>query len=213
MNTGAIVAAVLDRHGRTFASEAGIDLTDTPQPLFRLLCMSLLLATERNSEYGIQATRALHDAGLRSADDLAGADPETVIDAVGRAKYARRDEQHTDRLQTTAQQVLRDHGGDLRALAEEVEGDVDALTDALTGFKGMGAVGAAIFCREVQQVWPWVRPYADDRALAGADALGLGTTPAKLAALVDGDDLTRFVCALVRVDMTGDAHELRAEHA
>lgn len=34
----AIVRALLDRHGRTFAEEAGIDVAkNTPSPLFRLL--------------------------------------------------------------------------------------------------------------------------------------------------------------------------------
>jgi hypothetical protein len=39
-----VVAALLDRHGRTYAAEAGIRLRDAPAPLFQLLCLSLLLS-------------------------------------------------------------------------------------------------------------------------------------------------------------------------
>lgn len=87
------------------------------------------------------------------------------------------------------------------------------MTRLLQDFKGIGDVGVQIFLREVQALWPEVRPYADDRARAGAGALGLPTAATDLAELVEEDEFTRFVCGLVRVDFAGDADELRAAAA
>jgi len=52
--------------------------------------------------------------------------------------------------------------------------------------------------REVQDVWPEVRPYFDDRALASAERLGLPTDPAALADLAPRDRTARLAAALVR---------------
>jgi hypothetical protein len=53
----------------------------------------------------------------------------------------------------------------------------------------------------VQAVWPWVRPYLDDRTRAGARRIGLPDDGDHLAALVPGDDLARFAAGLVRISL------------
>jgi hypothetical protein len=63
---------------------------------------------------------------------------------------------------------------------------------------GIGPTGTAVFLREVQAVWPWVRPYLDDRARAGARRVGLPDDD-RLAALVAAGELARWAAALVRV--------------
>ena len=50
----------------------------------------------------------------------------------------------------------------------------------------IGPVGARIFCREVQDLWPEVSPYFDDRALRQAGRLRLPTDPVALGALARG---------------------------
>ena len=209
MDDRELAGVVLERHGRTFADEAGIDLRDAVDPLFRLLCLSLLLATERNSEYGLQAVPLLLDAGFTSAPDVAEADPEALMDVLAEAKYARRLEQHADRLQESARHLLEAYDGDLRQLRTAADADVGAMAERLQEFKGIADVGSQIFLREVQAVWPEVRPSLDDRARGGAAALGLPTDAGALGELVAGDDLARLVCALVRVDIAGDAGDLR----
>jgi hypothetical protein len=71
----------------------------------------------------------------------------------------------------------------------------------LREFHGIGPTGAAVFLREVQAVWPWVRPFLDDRARAGAARVGLPEDG--LAQLVHGDELARFAAGLVRISMLG----------
>ena len=53
--------------------------------------------------------------------------------------------------------------------------------------------------REVQAVWPWVRPFLDPRALEGARRVGLPDDAEALAGLVPPDGLARLAAALVRV--------------
>ena len=107
-----------------------------------------------------------------------------MIAALGRAGYRRYDERTATQLRDMAELVLDRYGGDLRRLAEEAEEDVDRAAALVQEVKGIGPTGAAVFLREVQAVWPWVRPYLDDRARAGARRIGLPDDGDRLAGLV-----------------------------
>jgi len=113
--------------------------------------------------------------------------------------YRRYDESTATRLDDAAALLLDRWGGDLRRLRDEADGDPRRIADALQTFDGIGPAGASIFLREVQAVWPQVRPYLDRLALEGARAAGLPDDPEQLASLVDGDDLAHLAAALVRV--------------
>jgi hypothetical protein len=123
----------------------------------------------------------------------------SVVAALGRAGYRRYDERTATQLQEMAELVLTRYAGDLRRLAEEADGDVEQASRLVQQVKGIGPTGAAVFLREVQAVWPWVRPYLDDRARVGARRMGLPDDGAQLADLVAPAELARFAAALVRV--------------
>jgi hypothetical protein len=128
-----------------------------------------------------------------------------VVAALGRAGYRRYDERTATRLRQMGEFVLTRYGGDLRRLAEEAGGDVGRAALLLQEVKGIRPTGAAVFLREVQGVWPWVRPYLDDRAGAGACRVGLPEDGGTLTRLVLADDLARFAADLVRVSrLRGD---------
>ena len=55
-----------------------------------------------------------------------------------------------------------------------------------------------MFLLEVQDIWPWVRPYLDERARAGAARIGLPDDD-RLPGLVRNEDLARFAAGLVRI--------------
>lgn len=193
-----VVRKVLDRHGRTFADEAGIALTDEPAPLFQLLVLAQLLSARISAGIALAAAHELSAAGWTTPQRLRDAAGPRVIAALGRAGYRRYDERTATQLREMSDLVLERYGGDLRRLGEAAEDDVEAAGRLIRQVNGIGPTGAAVFLREVQAVWPWVRPYLDDRVRAGASRLGLPDDDA-LARLVPPADLARFAAALVRV--------------
>jgi hypothetical protein len=73
-------------------------------------------------------------------------------------------------------------------------------------FNGIGPTGADVFLREVQVVWPWVRPHFDDKALAAARELDLPTAPSDLAALAPRSN-AQLAAALVRVSLDDELRD------
>jgi hypothetical protein len=189
---------LLDRHGRTYAEEAGITLRDRPAPLYQLLVLTMLLSVRIKADIAVAAARELFRAGWRTPEKMARSTWQQRVDALGRAHYVRYDESTATSLGEGARRVLDVYHGDLRRMRAEADGDVAALRRALTGFRRIGETGAHIFCREVQVVWPELRPYFDDRALRVAGQVGLPTDPKRLADLVAADDVGRLAAALVR---------------
>jgi hypothetical protein len=64
-----IVAALLERHGLTYAEELGIKLERaTPPMLFRWLCASILLSARIGAGAAMQAARALAEQGWTTAE-------------------------------------------------------------------------------------------------------------------------------------------------
>ncbi|MFH9613403.1 endonuclease [Streptomyces pratensis] len=190
--------ALLERHGTTYAAEAGIRLRDTPQPLYQLLVLSHLLSARIRAQVAVAAARALHSHRLRTPRRMADASWQERVDALGEGGYRRYDERTATQLGDGALLLLDTYGGDLRRLREEADGDVDKLRTGLRRFPGIGPAGADIFLREVQTVWPETGPYFDAKALQGAEKLGLPTTPDRLSRLAKDLDPAVLAAALVR---------------
>lgn len=192
------VDALLDTCGTTFAEEAGITLKDTPAPLYQLLVLATLLSTRIKADIAVAAARELFEAGWTTPEHLRESTWQQRVDALGRAHYRRYDEGTATRLGEGADLLLDRWHGDLRRLRDEA-GDTAGVLRALQEFPGIGPTGAAIFCREVQGVWPMLAPFADRRVADGAKKLGLPTDEQELAALVSAEDLPALVAACVRV--------------
>ncbi|MFT4081783.1 MAG: endonuclease [Nocardioides sp.] len=197
-----VVASLLARHGTTYAEAAGIRLADKPAPLWQLLVLSLLLSARIGADVAVAGARELFSAGYRTPRRMHEASWQDRVDALGRGHYRRYDERTATQLGEVASRVLDDYRGDLRRLPHHDAGEAER---ALRRFTGIGPVGAAIFCREAQAVWPALAPYVDDLVAEGAHRLGLPRTPRRLAALVSGDDLPRLAAACVRV-ARGEVH-------
>ena len=60
-------------------------------------------------------------------------------------------------------------------------------------------MGASIFLREVQSVWPTVRPYSDKLVVKGAATAGLPADAGELAALAGEDRMANLAAALVHI--------------
>ncbi len=193
-----VLRELVEAHGETFAEEAGIALKDTPQPLYRLLVLSVLLSARIRGSVAVAAARELSEAGLRDAGRMARSDWQQRVDALGRGGYRRYDERTATQLGDGAALVNERWGGDLRRLRREADGDRAALRELLQEVPGLGPAGADIFLREVQRVWPDVAPYLDAKALSGAQRLGLPEDPGRLVGLAGDTDPAALAAALVR---------------
>jgi endonuclease III len=201
MNKHQATSADLHRRaGVTYASEAQISLRNTPMPLFQLLVLSQLLSARISANTAVAAARELFGAGLRNHSAVLDAPRRRIIAALGAAGYARYDESTATRLVEVSQLLSTRYGGDLRELAEASQGNTDTARRLLQEFKGIGPVGADIFLREVQGVWPWVAPYFDKKSLQSAAELGLPTDPSQLAELAP-DGPAAFAAALIRASL------------
>ena len=201
-----VAAAVLDRYGTTFAEEAGIGLADEPAPLFQLLVLAQLLSARIGAGVAVATAAELYAAGWTTPPRLRDAGRGSVVAALGRGGYRRYDERTATQLREMATLVLTRYAGDLRRLADEAGRDVGRAAVLLQEVKGIGPTGAAAFLREVQAVWPWVRPHLDDRVRAGARRIGLPDDD-RLAALVAPDDLARFAAGLVRISRLPESRD------
>lgn len=198
------IRRLLAEAGPTYAAEAGIKLADTPAPLYRLLVLSVLLSTRIKAGIAVDAARQLRAAGMGTPRAMAGATWQERVDALGRAHYKRYDEQTATALGEGAQYLLAEYGGDLRRMRRAANGEFRTLAGYLAEVPRLGPVGAGIFAREVQLVWPEFRPHLDRKALQGAEKLGLPTQPARLAKLVAPGELAHLAAALVRVTLERD---------
>ncbi|MEU9040735.1 MULTISPECIES: endonuclease [unclassified Kitasatospora] len=201
MTVQATVSELLDRFGRTYAEEAGITLRDKPSPLYRLLVLTVLCSVRISADTATAAARELSAAGLRTPRAMADARRDTLIAALGRAHYVRYDESTATALGRGAELLLDRWHGDLRRLREEAGGEPERIGELLREFPRIGPVGAGIFRREAQAVWPSLRPYFDERVLEEARTLGLPASPAGLAQLVEAKDLARLAAALTRASL------------
>jgi hypothetical protein len=206
-----IVAALLERHGRTFADELGIHLRkQTPSSLFQLLCASVLFSARIDASIATEAARNLKRRGWRTAEKLAGSRWRDRVAALNDAGYTRYQERTATMLGEMAETALERWGGDLRRLRDDAGQDPKVERRLLKQFKGMGDVGVDIFFREVQAVWDELRPFADRRALTAARRLGLGGDASALTRLVDARDVDRLIAALVRAELSDGYDEIRA---
>ncbi|MFH8337160.1 endonuclease [Streptomyces sp. AM6-12] len=202
-----VVRELVSAHGRTYAEEAGIKLADTPQPLYRLLVLSLLLSARIRASVAVAAARALHEDRLDSPRRMADADWQRRVDALGRGGYRRYDERTATQLGDGAELLTERWGGDLRRLREEAHGDTGKLKRLLQEEPGIGPAGADIFLREAQRVWPEVGPYLGGKALDGAQRLGLPKDPEKLTKLAGETEPAVLAAALVRAALDKDVAE------
>jgi endonuclease III len=204
-----IERALLDRHGRTYAEELGINLArETPSALFKLLVAAILLSARIGAKQGTTAARALFAAGWTTPRKLADSAWEERVRVLNRNGYARYDERTATMLGQAAELLLERYGGDLRKLREEAGRDPVRERALLRQLKGLGNVGVDIFFREVQVAWEELYPFADERALAEARSLGLPGDPKALARGHDREAFARLVAALIRSSLAKDREQI-----
>jgi endonuclease III len=205
-----VVAELLERHGRTYADELGLD-PSKPAGLFGLLLFALLASTRIRASLAVAGTKALLDAGWTTAEKLSATSWQERASTLNESGYARYDERTASQLGEACQLLLERYSGDLRQLREAAERDPAREKELLQEVKGIGPTGADIFLREAQAAWPELAPYVDPRAREEAGNLGLPKNPDELAGLVDDADVPRLIAALVRARLERDTDDIRRE--
>jgi endonuclease III len=205
-----IVAELLDRHGRTYADELGLDPV-TPAGLFGLLLFAMLSSTRIRASLAVSGTQALLAAGWTTAAKMAASSWEDRARTLNESGYARYDERTASQLGEACDLLLARYDGDLRQLRSAAGEDPAREKELLQEIKGIGPTGADIFLREAQSSWSELAPYVDDRTRDEAKQLGLPTDPDELAGLVKPKDVPRLVAALVRARLDRDTDAIRRE--
>src|SRR5574341_1448741 len=207
----AIVEALLDRHGRTYAEELGIPVErGTPSALFRLLVASILFSARINAKQAESAARALTRAGWTSPRKLADTTWHQRARVLNENGYARYDGRTSTMLGEDSELLLDRYHGDLRRLRDAAGRDPRRERSLLEEMKGIGDVAADIFFREAQLAWDALYPFMDKRAAKSAERLGRGTDAAALARGRDKRTFARLVAALVRTQLAKDHDQVLA---
>ncbi|MDQ2811905.1 MAG: hypothetical protein M3Z75_08500 [Actinomycetota bacterium] len=198
-----IVKELLDRCGSLYAEEAGIKLADRPGPLYQVLVLATLLSAPIPADTAMAAARELFAAGYRSPKAMSQARWQDRVDALGRGHYRRYDERTATMLGDGADLLASRWHGDLRKLRDQASGDARGIASLLTEFPGVGPVGASIFLREIQDVWPVIAPYVDAKVTSGARRVRLPYDRESVADLLAGSGQpARLAAALVRVSLS-----------
>lgn len=204
---------LIARHGRTYAQDAGVNVRNAPKPLYQLLVLASLLSARINAKVATNSARALFDAGMSDPKHMADATWQQRVDALGEGHYRRYDERTATQLGQGAEQLIDRYGGDLRTLRDRAGGDIEECKRLLRDvMPGLGPVGADVFLREAQGVWPEAAPYFDGKTVQGAERLGLPKTPRELAGLADRDQYPVLAAALVRSALDKRVAEDVKEH-
>jgi hypothetical protein len=208
----AVVRALLGRHGRTYAEEAGISVDDSAAATFQVLSLSLLLSARIRAAVAVRAASELINSGWGRPDAMSASTWEARVAVLDRAGYARYDERTARQLGRCAAIVLGDYGGDLGRIRERADRRRSEERRLLQQFPGIGPLGVTIFAREIQATWTEWYPFADKLALDSAALLGLPDDVRALEQLA-GDRATfvRLVAALVRSGLARDHEDVVAQ--
>lgn len=142
------IHVLLQKHGRTFTEETGIDPElGSPQALFSLLCVSLLCSARIGHRNALNASKALLTRGWSTPRKLAASTWKQRVEALDAASYVRYDERTATMLGETAQMVLDDYRGDLRNLREAAGRVPSRERELLKKFKGIGCGRGHLFPR------------------------------------------------------------------
>lgn len=134
-----VVAVLLKRYGRTYCDELGIDITrNTPSPLFRWVCVTVLFSTRISASLALRAAKALAEHGWTTPQKLRKATWQERTRVLNEAGYARYDESTSTKLGHVAETVARVYHGDLRQLRENAQRDPTREHQLIQEFTGIG---------------------------------------------------------------------------
>ncbi len=207
-----MIRELLDMHGRGFARELGIRVTNNPARLFGLVCLGILSQPGVDPRKAASAARALFEHEWNTPQQLAASSERQLVEVLEEAGYPGNAGEVARALSESADMVLEDYEGDLRGLRSMVDGDRERLRELLLRLPGMSDAGVDVFLRDVQAIWQELAPFADPEALGAARRLELAGSAEELLELVragGAEKLAWLVGALRLVDLGDEYDEVR----
>ncbi len=207
-----MIRELLDMHGRGFAGEHGIRVTNNPARLFGLLVLSILSQSALDPRKAASAARAIFDRGWATAQQLATSDEGERAQVLKRADYPADSEEAAGALGRCAETLVERYEGDLREIRRKADGDREQLRHLLSQLPAVTDAGVDVFLRDVQAIWQEFAPFADPRALAAAKRLELASSAEELLDLVragGAEKLAWLAGSLVLVDLGQEYDEVR----
>jgi hypothetical protein len=212
--SGRVAEVLLKCYGRSYCEELGIAIErNTPSVLFRWLCATMLFSIRISANLAVRGAKALTEQGWTTPEKMLAASWEERTRVLNQSGYARYDESTSTKLVAASELLINEFGGDLRQLRERARRDPAKEHGLIQMFKGIGPVGADIFCREVQAAWGELYPFVDRLALESAKRLRIPATAQDLARLTKQEQFPRLLAALVRVQLAGAHAEIREQAA
>lgn len=192
-----------DLLGQTYCEELGIDLSSGSSAVFQWLACSSMFGSRLSETITMRAARGLLAQRLTTPQAIRDAPLEEEVEALHSEGNVQRAPSMSHYLNQTSKVILDKYSGDLDNLRKEAEHDPVKERELVKAFKGFGEVAVNIFCREAQEAWEELFPFADDRTLKLAAQHGLPDDAVQLAKLVDNDKhkFVRLLAALIRSNL------------
>jgi endonuclease III len=197
---------LLERHGKLFSQELGIDVEKDP---FKWFLASMLFGAKISTTIAKRTYRAYDEAGLTSAQKIAASNHGTLINLHGRGGYVRYDGITADYIMGVSKKLLENYDGDIEKM-DEISQNPKDLERRLQEFRGVGPVTAKIFLRELRGLWKNVDPEPTSVEILAAKKLEtIESDEDVLEKLeefwhknrVEGYDFRNFEAALVRLGL------------
>lgn len=208
------VTALLERYNHeSFSEQAGISIKDSPNTLYQVFELGVLLDGRVDPDTSVDAFLQLEDRGWTTAKKMTDAPTGELNDLLVTLGYPETD---ADRIAVglgdAALHLLEDHGGDLGGVRKVVDHDPQREREELLRFARVRDRSVDGFFREIQVLWDELHPFADKPVLDAARRLDLGNDADTLRRHVDdAAAFVRLIDALVRIRETDHGYEeLRA---
>ncbi len=211
---GQLAGSILRQFGGRYSSALGIDVDAGNAEVERWFLASTLFGTRISAGIAERTFHQLIRAGINCISDAGRCEWQRLVALLDAGGYARYDFRTATRLQTLAEVVGNQFGGDVGEIGRRYT-DPAALVAHLNELPGWGPVTVGLFLRELRGVWPGAQLTFDPRASDAARHLDLltgrerdGLARIRLIADQAGCDERDLEAALVRL---GLAHRRTTE--
>ncbi|RZN37045.1 MAG: hypothetical protein EFT35_07120 [Methanophagales archaeon ANME-1-THS] len=182
---------VLLEHFPLYSEDLGIDLKE-PAGRFKWFVAALLFGARISEKIAAKTYKRFEAYGLDSPEKIIAAGWDELVRVLDEGGYVRYDFSTATKL-LGIMDALRARYGSLEELYEGAV-DTENLKKRLLAFKGVGAVTAQIFLRELRGVWQ-ISPEVSTRAQLAAKNLAINLHE------LEGETLARVETALVKLSL------------